>query len=188
MAGTNKQVLDKAFKDFRNRIIEVTREKMNQWCWQILESAVRSRENDPNAHDFTGNLLNSIVVCLYEEGKPYAPYFASDLVPPAIRPKMRKIRLSNHRRIGYRFYPDYSGSNSVYIPTVDTNGGWGREDAEEFFASYRPGGKNMFDIVVAYTVEYANWVQMQRQTTGILQTKHFAYRTGMKFLMLTNAA
>lgn len=188
MAETNKQVLDRAFKEFGQKILKTTRSKMNQWCWQILESAVRARENDPKAHDFTGNLLNSIVVCLYENGKPYAPYFASDLVPSAIRPKMRRIVLSNKRRIGYRFYPDYSGSNSVYIPTVDTNGGWGRQDAEEFFASYRPGGNNMFDIVVAYTVEYANWVQMQRQTTGILQTKDFTYRTGIKFLKLTSVA
>lgn len=174
-------VVDNAFKSFEKTILETTRMELNKWCWQILESAVRARENNPNAHDFTGNLLNSIVVCLYENGQPYAPYFASDIgVLPAIRNKMKK-RL--RKRVF--FNRDYSGDQSVYLPTIDTDGGWGKEDAEKFFASYKPQGKHMFDIVVAYTVEYADWVDTERQTTGFLQTKKFAQRTGMTFLRLT---
>ena len=176
-------VINKAFKDFKKEIVEVTRAELNKWCWDILESAIRARENNPNAHDFTGNLLNSIVVCLYENGEPYVPYFAADLVPSAIRPKMKK-RL--RKRVF--FNPDYSGAKSAYLPTIDTNGGWGRDDANKFFASYRPQGRNMFDIVVAYTVEYADWVDTQRKTTGFLETKKFALRTGVQFLQLKSAA
>lgn len=179
----NITVVKKAFADFDKQIIETTRMELNKWCWAIIEAAVSARENNPNGHDFTGNLLNSIVVCLYENGDPYVPYYPSDIgVLPAIRKKMKK-RL--RKRVF--FNPDYRGENSAYFPTVETDGGWGRQDAENFFASYRPQSKNMFDIVVAYTVEYADWVEQQRQTTGILQTKQFVVGTGMRLLQLKSA-
>lgn len=185
---SNVSVIDKAFKKFEKDILETTRMELNKWCWKILEAAVAARERNPRAHDFTGNLINSIVVCLYEKGKPYAPYFASDIgVSPAIRPKMRPLRNKSEKRYG--FYPDYSGVyGSTYKPTVETNGGWGRADAEAFFASYRPKGNHMFDIVVAYPVEYANWIENQRQTTGILLTERYARITGLTFLQLGKAS
>lgn len=181
---SNATTIDKAFKAFEKQMYKSVRMELNKWCWQIIEAAILARELNPNAHDFTGNLLNSIVVCLYENGEPYAPYFASDAgAAPALRPKMRKS--PGLRRVIFR--PDYSGKNSSYLPTVETNGGWGREDAEKFFASHRPQGNNMFDIVVAYTVEYADWVEIQRQTTGILQTREFARKTGITFMKLKAA-
>ena len=129
-------------------------------------------------HNFTGNLLNSIVVCLYREKSPTIAYFSSSLVPEAIRPKM-----SGPRRRAYVFRPDYDGVyGSKYRPEVKTNKGWGRDDAENFFESYIPNGRNLFDIVVAYTVEYADWVNQQRGTTGILETWKEAKSTGMTFM------
>lgn len=182
---SNATVIKQAFDSFENQIIRTTRMRLFRWCRSILEAAVIAREKNPEAHDFTGNLLNSIVVCLYEKGEPYEPFFASDLgIAPAIRPKMRILRSKEKR---YAFKPDYSGSFSVYKPTIDTNGGWGRTDAENFFASYKPQGNNMFDIVVAYTVEYASWVDQQRKTSGILETKKFAERTGVTFMYLKAA-
>ena len=180
----NTAVVEKAFKAFDRQVRDETRRELNLWCWSIVESAVRARLNNPEAHNFTGNLLNSIVVCLYENGRPYAPYYASDVpgVTSAIRRKMKPVL---EKRIYLR--RDYEGRSSVYTPTVDTNGGWGRDDAEAFFTMFRPDGKNMFDVVVAYTVEYADWVDMQRKTTGFLETRKFAERTGVTFMRLKSA-
>lgn len=181
---SNKSVIDTAFKDFEKQIMDMTEQELKKYCWSILQSAIKAREMNPNAHDFTGNLLNSIVVCLYRRRSPVIAYYSFSLVGEAIRPKMRVLSTKEKR---YGFNPDYSGERSVYKPTVNTNGGWGKDDAEAFFESYVPKGKNMFDIVVAYTVEYANWVEIQRQTTGILQTQKFAERAGMTFMELKAA-
>lgn len=176
----NKQVITKAVADYEKNVIIPTMEKaLKKWCWQILNAAILARQRNPKAHNFTGNLLNSIVVGLYRNKKPVIAYYASDLVPEAIRPKMRK---RERRRVF--FHRDYDDKDSAYLPTIDTNGGWGKDDAEEFFESYRPKGNYLFDIVVAYSVEYANWVQMQRATTGILNTLQYAERTGRTFLRL----
>lgn len=178
MAGTNKHILEQAFKDYRKYILDVTENELRKWCFGMLESAIRFREQNPLAHNFTGNLLNSIVVCLYREKSPVIAYFSSSLVPEAIRPKM-----SGPRRRAYVFRPDYEGVyGSKYRPEVKTNKGWGRDDAEKFFESYIPNGRNLFDIVVAYTVEYADWVNQQRGTTGILETWKEAKKTGMEFM------
>lgn len=180
MAGTNKQILDQAFKNYRKYILDTAEGELRQWCWKMLESAIRYRESNPEAWNYTGNLLNSIVVCLYREKSPVIAYFSSSLVPEAIQPKM-----SGPRRRAYVFRPDYEGVyGSRYRPEVPTNRGWGKDDAENFFESYIPTGRNLFDIVVAYTVEYANWVQQARGTTGILQTWQDAKDTGVTFMQV----
>ena len=176
----NKAVITKAVEDYKNRVIIPTMEaELKKWCSHILDAAITARQRNPRAHNFTGNLLNSIVVCLYKNAKPAIAYFSSDIVPEAIMPKMKK-RL--RKRVFFK--RDYDGEESAYLPTVETNGGWGRDDAQEFFESYKPKGNNLFDIVVAYTVEYANWVQMERGTAGILNTYAYAERTGKTFLKL----
>ena len=106
-------------------------------------------------------------------------WYAADRVPEAIRPKMKQRK---RKRVFFR--PDYDGENSAYLPTVDTNGGWGVDDAQDFFENYTPKGKNLFDIVIAYPVEYANWIEQNRATTGILNSYLFAKRTGIQFLQL----
>lgn len=182
---SNASVIDKAFKDFEKQIENTTETRLQEYCKSILESAIKARESNPNAHDFTGNLLNSIVVCLYKRRKPVIAYYSSSNVAKAIRPKMSPLSSMDKR---YAFNPDYSGRyGSTYKPTVTTNKGWGKDDAEEFFGSYVPQGNNMFDIVVAYTTEYANWIEIQRKTTGILQTEKYARRTGMTFMELKAA-
>ncbi len=176
----NREVIRKAVENFKNEvIIPETEARLKSWCSQILDAAILARQRDPKAHNFTGNLLNSIVVCLYRERQPVMAWYAGDRVPEAIMPKMRK---RERRRVF--FSQDYDGGESAYLPTVDTDGGWGRDDAEEFFESYVPPGNNLFDIVVAYTVEYGKWVEMERATTGILNVKHFAERTAVRFLTL----
>lgn len=176
----NKATIQKAVENYKNQVIIPTMEaELKKWCSHILDAAILARQRNPRAHNFTGNLLNSIVVCLYKNGRPVIAYFSSDIVPEAIMPKMKK-RL--RKRVFFK--RDYDGEESAYLPTVETNGGWGRDDAQEFFESYKPKGNNLFDIVVAYTVEYANWVQMERGTAGILNTYAFAERTGKTFLQL----
>ncbi len=153
--------------------------ELKKWCSRLLDAAIMARQRNPEAHNFTGNLLNSIVVCLYRNRKPVMAWYAADRVPKAIMPKMRKRQ---RKRIFFK--TDYDGEESAYLPTVETNGGWGYEDAQEFFETYTPKGNYLFDIVVAYPVEYANWVQMHRATTGILNTWAYAERTGRTFLRL----
>lgn len=176
----NKAVITKAVENYKNQVIIPTMEaELKKWCSHILDAAIMARQRNTRAHNFTGNLLNSIVVCLYKNRKPVMAWYAHDRVPEAIMPKMKK-RL--RKRIFFK--RDYDGEESAYLPTVETNGGWGRDDAQEFFESYKPKGNNLFDIVVAYTVEYANWVQMERGTAGILNTYAYAERTGKTFLKL----
>ena len=176
----NKVTIAKAVEQYKNDVIIPTMEaELKKWCSHILDAAIMARQRNPRAHNFTGNLLNSIVVCLYKNRQPVMAWYAHDRVPEAIMPKMKK-RL--RKRIFFK--RDYDGESSAYLPTVETNGGWGYEDAQEFFESYTPKGNHLFDIVVAYPVEYANWVQMQRATTGILNTWQFAERTGRTFMRL----
>lgn len=180
MAGTkeyNKQVLDAAFKTYKQYIYDASEEVLRDWCEEMLYQAIVWRVKNPEAHNFTGNLLNSIVVGLYRDRQLISAYYSSGLVPKAIHPKMSK-----RIRRRYFFRRDYEGVSSAYLPEVKTNKGWGADDAEKFMMRYRPKGRNLFDIVVAYTVEYADWVQQQRGTTGIMQTWQQAKVTGMTFL------
>ena len=176
----NKTTIAKAVEDYKNRVIIPTMEaELKKWCSQILDAAIQARQRNPKAHNFTGNLLNSIVVCLYKNREPVMAWYASDRVPEAIMPKMR---MRKRKRIFFK--RDYDGEESAYLPTVETNGGWGKDDAQEFFETYTPKGNYLFDIVVAYPVEYANWVQMQRATTGILNARQFTERAGRTFMRL----
>ena len=176
----NKGIIAKAVENYKNQVIIPTMEaELKKWCSQILDAAIKARMRNPKAHNFTGNLIDSIVICLYRKKKPVMAWYAHDRVPEAIMPKMRK-RL--RKRVFFK--RDYDGEESAYLPTIETNGGWGYEDAQEFFESYTPKGNYLFDIVVAYPVEYANWVQMQRASTGILNTWQFAERTGCTFMRL----
>lgn len=185
MAGINKKVLDEAFDGFEKVIYDKTRKMLIKWCWDLVRASVKMRLEDPKAHNFTGNLLNSIVVCLYEDGVPRSAYYAAEEgnVRSAIMHKM------TDRKKPYFFSKgDYDGKTSSFHASVHTDGGWGIDDARAFFNSFRPEGRNSFDIVVAYTVEYANFVQMQRNTTGILEMQGYALKTGATFLQITNAA
>ena len=184
MAGINDAVLNRAFKEYEKYIIDCTRNELSKWCLALVKAAVERRLGDYNAHNFTGNLLNSIVVCLYENGKPQHAWYSSET--GGVRgPIMGKM--SPQRRKAYYFGGgDYDGSRSYFKPVVNTDGGYGADDARKFFEGYKPDGNNLFDIVVAYTVEYADFVQQQRNTTGILETHGYARHTGMTFMKIAS--
>lgn len=179
MSATNKTIVHNAIANYRKQIFDEVEIRCRKFCTELCQEAIRARLSAEGAHNFTGNLLNSIVVCLYREKEPINAYYAAQYEPKAIQVKMRQ-RARKH----YRFNPDYDGEKSHYLPEVQTNGGWGEDDARNFFQSYVPRGKNLFDIVVAYPVEYGKWVEQKRATTGILQTYSYAENVGVTFLKL----
>lgn len=183
--ATNSANIEKGFAKIKEQIYAKTEQRLRKWCVELVTTAIRMRLGDPNAHNFTGNLLNSIVVCLYKDGDPLDVFYAAgrEGVKSARMPKMTA------RTKPYFFARgDYDGANSYFTATIETNKGWGVDDARAFFTSFRPDGRNMFDIVVAYTTEYAEFVQMARNTTGILETLGYARHTGTTFMELTSAA
>lgn len=179
MSATNKTVIHKAFADYRKQILDEVEIRCRKFCTDLCQEAINARQNTEGAHNFTGNLLNSIVVCLYREREPINAYYAAQYVPKAIQVKMRE-----RKRKSYRFNPDYDGDKSHYLPTVQTNGGWGEDDARNFFQNYTPKGKNLFDIVIAYPVEYANWIEIKRGTTGIMRAYSWSEQVSVQYLKL----
>lgn len=179
MSATNKAVIHKAFADYRKQILDEVEIHCRKFCTDLCQEAINARQNTEGAHNFTGNLLNSIVVCLYREREPINAYYAAQYVPKAIHVKMRE-----RKRKSYRFNPDYDGDKSHYLPTVQTNGGWGEDDARNFFQNYTPKGKNLFDIVIAYPVEYANWIEIKRGTTGIMRAYSWSEQVSVQYLKL----
>lgn len=185
MPVTNRTIIHNAIAEYRTKIFDEVEIRCRKFCTDLCQEAINARKNAPGAHNFTGNLINSIVVCLYRNREPINAYYAAQYVPKAIQVKMRQ-----RKRKRYRFKVDYDGpadggkKYNYYLPTVQTNGGWGEDDARHFFQDYVPKGKNLFDIVVAYPVEYGNWVETQRSTTGILQSYAHAEAVGVTYLKL----
>lgn len=176
MAGTNAAAI-RYIDEYKKKFVKELEENCRVFCNALCMAAINFRESSPGKHDFTGNLLNSIVTCLYKDGSPIYACYAAERVPKAIQVKMT----AGYR---YTFGKDYEQSRSFYNPEVDTNEGWGEDDAKNFFNSYRPAGHNMFDIVVAYPTEYAGWVELRRGTTGIVGTYDTAARLGVDYLKL----
>lgn len=176
MSGISPRQAIQKIEAYKKAITDEIERRCTQYCSELCLQAIQSRRNNPDAHNFTGNLLNSIVVGLYREGIPRYAYYASQYVQSAIQVKMSRGR--------YHFDPDYDGTKSSYVPVVKTNGGWGEEDAKNFFESYRPKGKNLFDIVVAYPVEYADFIEKLRGTTGIMETWAEAKQIGREYLCI----
>ena len=102
-------------------------------CEDLMASAVDFRLNAPGAHNFTGNLINSIVINLYRDGKLVKQTTPSDVYD--IRGPIRAM-MSAPRK--YFFKEDWEG-----------------------------------EILVVYTAPYAEWVEMERQTTGFAQMSEY---------------
>lgn len=201
MAGANIKNVDKAFGDFAKEIDNIMYGKLDNWCVEILRSAVRFRFNEPGGHNFTGNLINSICVLLYRKStgvvKSYFAYDKAGLKLP-IRKELSSLNARKKRRQhnihfgpGSRFgSEDWSGGRSTLkvdnlIPTDES---WGQNDATTFAMNWLPKDKNSdFVICVAYTSEYASFVEMQRQTTGYLETESFVGYSAIEWVGLKAA-
>lgn len=178
MSATNAQIVHRAIEDYRKKIFDEVEKRCRKFCSDLCQAAITAREENLVAHNFTGNLITSIVVCLYREREPINAYYAAQYLPKAIHVKMTT------RKYGYRFKPDYDGVNSKYRPEIETDRGWGVNDAKRFFRNYTPKGKNLFDIVIVYPVEYANWIEIERGSTGIMQAYDWSERVGVQYLKL----
>ncbi len=166
----NKKAVRDGIKAFRDTVILDEVDKTAAFlCERLIANAVLNRQNAPGAHDFTGNLLNSIVTGYYLDGELRAFFRAESA---GVRPsRYYKMRASHGT---YFFKYDYRGRKSYYKPTIETDGGKGVEDAEMFIMTYTPRIRNGFEIVVAYTTEYATWVENERRTTGFMNTLAWA--------------
>lgn len=177
MAETNSQIAKKAMADYKNAIINEVESRCRTYCDALCDYAITFRE-EGGGHNYTGNLLNSIIVCLYKERRPIYACHAAGHVRKAIQVKMTYPHT-------YHFKQDYDGEESNFAPSEKTDKGWGEEDAKKFFNSYKPSGKNIFDIVVAYPVEYAGYVG---ELTGIVDLYAHTEIYGINFLQLPKAS
>lgn len=145
-------------------------QKLRSMCRHFIEKAVAFRLSNPNAHNFTGNLLNSIVAGIWRNGKylgAYTPNVKTELYGKMTAPG------------SYYFTVDYEGVASRYKPAVMTDRGYGDYDAREFIMNYQPDPKALFEIVIAYTVEYASFVEMQNHTVGFLELEQYVKTYGI---------
>lgn len=161
-------------------MVDAIEKKCDEYCFDIMAAAIDARFNAPRAHNFTGNLITSIVVCLYKKKKPIAAYYAAEQLSSPIAVKMTFPKR-------YHFKQDYDGAESHFLPLIKTNEDYGENDARQFFQSYRPQGNNLFDIVVAYPVEYADFVEQVNQSTGILRAYERAEWMGIEIFELAIA-
>lgn len=176
MSGINN-IIHSAISDFKKEIENTVEQNCKTFCVDLLRVAIEERQYAPKKDNMTGNFVNSIVVCLYKKGKPLEAYYAAGKVKGA---RMRKMTFPK----AYYFNSDNSGIMHKFVAPCITDEGWGYEDAKMFFSSYKPDGNNMFDIVVAYPVEYASFIESQRGTAGYFRTLHYAKQVGFKFLKI----
>ena len=170
----SKNLLDKAFNEFRTENVETAIYKtLDEICRNLLlDAVIANRRRNAGAHQFTGNLINSIVVILYwkNEGS-IDKYFAYDRINKPIQREMSSITSRGTARKNlYRFHPDWQQRDSAYRPELPTDFSTGPEDARNFASAWMPQTGKPFEICVAYTSEYADWVESERKTTGYLQS------------------
>ena len=194
MAGVNIKIVDKAFKGFAQHIDKVTYNALDKWCVEILRKAVYERLHPMGGHNFTGNLINSICVLLYRKSTgTVTTYYAFDKAGLKL-PIRRELSGLNARRRQRKnrisFHPDWSGENSKLKGSglIATDQSWGQNDAVQFAKSWIPRHADTdFVICVAYTAEYASFVELERNTTGILQTELFVEQTAIEWIGLKAA-
>ena len=166
MGKSNGDILKFAIEEQLERKYDDMEVELKKYCDTLCETAIDFRLSAPNAHNFTGNLLNSIVVALYRRGRLVQATFSAGLVQEAIAPQMTIGKF-------YHWRPDYEGEERTYRPEIKTIEGYGKFDARSFVAYYKPNKDAIFEIVCAYTTEYAQWVEMQSATTGYLNMVQF---------------
>lgn len=193
MAGANINAINDAFKTFKNEIDETVFQELDKWCQSILKNAIAFRFNEPEGHNFTGNLINSIVVILYRKSTGTSTkYFAYDKIKFPIRRELSGLNARKRQRKNrIWFSPDWSGENSAIRGSglIPTDESWGQNDAITFANNWLPSTTNCdFVICVAYTSEYASFVEHERNTTGILQTESFVGHSAIEWIGLKQVA
>ena len=182
MAGANVKEVKRAFKEFEAEIVEKSLKWVESYAQGIIYKAIEFRKNQPGAHDITGNLLNSIVAAVYYNKEFKRAFFSGE---SGIRQPRYYEMTASHGH--YHIKVDYEGKVADFDPEIETLRRKGIDDAYEFISTYQPN-MNGFVVVVAYTTEYAEFVELQRATTGYLNTFNYAKKLGMNFFLLSKAA
>ena len=168
--------MEVAMKRFVKEQGDVIERKLDKYCKNLLNEAVQFRFSAPGAHNFTGNLVGSIVAGLFRDGNLIVYYISGE---GNNVDRVRKKKMTYPKR--YFFKEDYDTvPHTVYKPEVVTDSGFGRDDAKRFIESYMPSKNSLFEVVVAYTTEYASFVETERHTTGYLNTVNFIKMTAVK--------
>lgn len=180
MSVNNAAIMKSAMKEFRKEQYDILEKKLVKYCGLILTKAIDARlENTSSSrlkgHNFTGNLINSIVVGLFREGNlvMYVTPSAEQGIDPPIRKKMtypfNYYFSENKKKSKYGLDWDQTHPSSYYEPELKTNQQKGGTDAKRFIHSYKPAKRAVFQIVVGYTTEYASFVEEKRKTTGYMK-------------------
>lgn len=193
MAGTkaaNKRVINNFFKNFGSQVVQDTKQTVNDmilrevelYAQNIVYKAIEFRKKAPGAHDFTGNLLNSIVAAVYQDKGFKKAFFAGETGIKS--PRYYEMTASHNGNGHYHFKIDYEGGESNYTAEIETLRRKGIDDAYEFVSTYVPD-RDDFLVIIAYTTEYATFVEMERETTGFVSTFAYAKKLGIRKFRLT---
>lgn len=160
------------------QVSQILRQRVLAFAKTFLQVAFSNRAHNTEGHNFTGNLINSILVAVYENGSPVKALFAGKEfnLKPAIQGKMTTTQRGHAKK--YHFMPDYDGALSSYDADVKTDKGKGIDDAIKFVNTYKPSWNDMFHIVFAIPVEYADYIT----TTGFDETVAFAEMNAKQML------
>lgn len=177
------RAIKKAFAEFEKEISSSALMWVCEYARSIVYKAIEYRLSDNAAHNFTGNLLNSIVAAVYYDKEFKDAFFSGET---GIRqPRYYEMTASHNGNGHYHFKIDYSGKESNYTADIETLRRKGIDDAYEFVSTYQPN-INGYLVVVAYTTEYASFVEMVRHTTGYMRTFEYAKKLGMNYFQLPN--
>ena len=173
MSASNETILRTALRNFRKQKLDELEKKLSKYADELLNQAVMFRfertSGSPAAHNFTGNLVSSICVGLWREGNMVHCSIAGQ------KNQVAWVKRWHNKMTGpdrwYKFKYDYdTDKNTMYHATIVTDEGFGRYDAQKFLETHQPAARDTFHLAVAYTTEYAAWVEAKRHTTGYLET------------------
>lgn len=177
---SNKKVIRGAFKDFRKQMDVIVQNEIFVYAQNIIYKAIDFRKKNPRGHDYTGNFINSIVAAVYNDKQLKKAFFSAET--GLKEPRYYEMTASHGR---YFLKYDYEGRrNSVYTPTIETLQRKGLDDAYEFVSTYNPD-MDGFVVAVAYTTAYADWIEIQRSSTGFLSTMKYAEKAAIKMFNIS---
>lgn len=192
-----RKEIEKAIDEYYKKdMTPVIYKDLAEWCKSLIRYAVEERLHSIGGHNFTGNLINSIVVILYSKQQKKKEAYYSNTISgkPAIMHEVSALNARGrlraydiHFRPGSRFpSPDWSGTFSTLKASsiIPTDESMGFMDAVNFVRMWKPLTGKDFEVCVAYTSEYASFVEAERHTTGFLGTMNYAEYTAVNWIGL----
>lgn len=197
MGATFKEIAHKQIQEYMKQWYADAYKQMQRTCLRILKRAVTERRDAPNAHDFTGNLLNSIAVALLCSPEVVKAVSGAETIQVLTAQKDANQKPAEYTGIGFRhgggglhdmnndakpmqqgyyylYEWDYEGANSEYRKgrkPAEAEGGAGyMSSIGEWKNSLQIKSGNMFEVHLGYTAPYAEWVELHRKTVGAMVT------------------